>query len=142
MNDSVVIACIHIDFDTLTGLQFQSSKGRRLFMYNNEWYCHLHKSPFRRKGFIFIIHKDTLKIDTLSSPLSHHLMHLDHVLWVWKVDYLYNEDFVHVNKSMNAGRVTVSDCMVFLRKNTVCVGFVLEFLSLYNIERAAILIMQ
>ena len=77
---SVVVACIHIDCDTVTGLHFQDSKGRRIFMYNDEWYCLLHKSPFRRKGFIFIIHKDTLKIDRLSSPLSHYLINLDNVL--------------------------------------------------------------
>ena len=68
-----IIAWIDIDFDYLTGLQFQRSKRRLIFMYNNEWYCILRKSPIgmlRRKGFAFIIYKDTLKIDRLSSPLT------------------------------------------------------------------------
>ena len=68
-----IIAWIDIDFDYLTGLQFQRSKRRLIFMYNNEWYCLLRKSPtgmLRRKGFTFIIYKDTLKIDRLSSPLT------------------------------------------------------------------------
>ena len=31
-----IIAWIDIDFDSLTGLQFQRSKRRLIFMYNNE----------------------------------------------------------------------------------------------------------
>ena len=68
-----IVAWIDIDFDSLTGLQFQRSKRRLILMYNNEWYCLLRKSSIgmlRRKGFTFIIYKDTLKIDRLSSPLT------------------------------------------------------------------------
>ena len=68
-----IIAWIDIDLDSLTGLQFQRSKRRLIFMYNNEWYCLLRKSSIgmlRRKGFTFIIYKDILKIDRLSSPLT------------------------------------------------------------------------
>ena len=139
---SVVIACIHIDFDTLTGLQFQNSKERRIFLYNNEWYCLLHKSPFRRKGFIFIIHKDTLKIDRLSSPLSHYLINLDHVLWIWKVDYICIMKSLSTWMNQWRQAAWLYTMHRFLRTNTMCVGFVLEFLSIYNIERATILFRQ